>query len=83
MRTTIDLPDNVFHRLKVHSANQGISLKKYVTRVIERDLEQSGKKSIKKHTEFPLVHSKHPGTIQLNSEKIAAILEEKNSHVSP
>ncbi len=35
----------------------------------------------KKRVEFPLVHSKHPGSLYLTAERIAEILEEDD--VSP
>ena len=32
----------------------------------------------RKPVEFPLVHSKHPGTLQLTSERVAELLEEQD-----
>ena len=33
----------------------------------------------KKHVEFPLIHSKHPGTLHLTNERIAEILDEEDA----
>jgi hypothetical protein len=39
----------------------------------------SRKSPKKKRVEFPLVHSKHPGTLHLTGERIAEILDEEDA----
>lgn len=39
MRTTIDLPDPLFRRIKAKAALEGTSLKRLITRYVERGLE--------------------------------------------
>lgn len=82
MRTTIDLPDKLFRRLKAYSANQGISLKKFITRALERELVSGEKNPSETFITFPLVPSKKPGKTRLTSEKIAKILENEDSDFS-
>ena len=38
MRTTIDLPDPVFRRLKASAALEGLSLKELILRAVEKEL---------------------------------------------
>lgn len=42
MRTTIDLPDELFREAKVRAAMSGVSLKDLITRFVERGLQLSG-----------------------------------------
>jgi hypothetical protein len=37
------------------------------------------KPSVQKQVEFPLVHSKHPGTLNLTGQRIAEILDEEDA----
>lgn len=38
MRTTLDIPDNVFKMVKLKAVEEGISLKLVVTRALEREV---------------------------------------------
>ena len=38
MRTTLDLPDNLFKKAKLQAVHEGVSLKEVVTRALERGL---------------------------------------------
>ena len=72
MRTTIELPDPVFRRLKASAAIQGLSLKQIILRAVEREL---GSARIKKgKIRFPLIRSKQPGTLSLTNAEIDEIL---------
>lgn len=41
MRTTIDLPDNLFRQVKARAAVRGLKLKEYVAAALERSLLES------------------------------------------
>lgn len=41
MKTTIDLPDPLFRRLKASAAINGISLKSFITQAVEKSLDTS------------------------------------------
>lgn len=41
MRTTIDLPDELFRKVKVRAAASGVSLKDLIARFVERGLQLS------------------------------------------
>jgi hypothetical protein len=45
MRTTIDLPDQLFRRAKTKAAMEGTSLKELITRFIEQGLGDHGQES--------------------------------------
>jgi hypothetical protein len=72
MRTTIDLPDPVFKRLKATAALKGVSLKGIILAAVEKELQPGGLK--KKRTKFPLIRSKEPGTLSLTNADIDEIL---------
>jgi len=38
MRTTLDLPDNLFKKAKLQAVHEGVALKEVVTRALERGL---------------------------------------------
>ena len=38
MRTTLDLPDNLFRKAKLQAVHEGVALKDVVTRALERGL---------------------------------------------
>lgn len=42
MRTTIDLPDELFRQAKARAALSGVSLRELITRFVERGLQRSG-----------------------------------------
>ncbi|MEO8127260.1 MAG: hypothetical protein ABJF23_27465 [Bryobacteraceae bacterium] len=57
MRTTIDLPDNLFRRTKAVAALRGSSMKELIVQAIERELTtNAGKPSHR--SKFPVVHLK-------------------------
>ena len=72
MRTTIDLPDPVFRRLKATAALRGASLKAVILDAVERELRRPARPGRK--VTFPLVRSKEPGTLTLTNAEIDEIL---------
>jgi len=59
MRTTIDLPDNLFRRTKALAAVRGSSLKELVVRAVEREVEVGFSPEaapVPRSPKFPLVH---------------------------
>ena len=82
MRTTIDLPDRLFKTAKAISSLQGISLKQFITRAIEHELETGNLKLSSTRVSLPIVRSKRPGSVSISPERIAAILEAEDLSVS-
>ncbi len=72
MRTTIDLPDTVFRRLKATAALRGASLKTVILDAVEKELRRPAPS--RRKVRFPLVRSKEPGTLTLTNAEIDEIL---------
>lgn len=72
MRTTVDVPDPIFRRLKAAAALEGTSLKAIILRAVERELRPG--RSSKRRVKFPLIRSKEPGTLSLTNAEIDEIL---------
>jgi hypothetical protein len=80
MRTTIDVSDILYKKIKVSAAMEGISVKEFITRAVERELELSGSDFQSRRVRLPLVPSEKPGSLVLTSGDIAAALEEEDVH---
>ena len=82
MRTTIDLPDDVFRRVKAEAALRQKSLKELITEAIEHEI--GGDLSAReKRVEFPLVRSKRPGSVDPDFDTLAELLDAEDAHVPP
>ncbi len=81
MRTTVDIPAHLLRRAKAAAASEGKSLKAFLMRALAHELERSVEKKIaRKKVSLPLVPSYRPGTLQLNSDEIAHILNQEDRH---
>jgi len=77
MRTTIDLPDTLFKKMKAMAALKGMKMKEYVTDVLEKALATSKQTHLgkKRHeVKFPLIHRKKPGTIRYSNEQLEDLM---------
>jgi hypothetical protein len=66
MRTTVDIPDAMYRRLKTRAASDGSSAKALILRAVEQGLE------VKRA--LPVVRSKRPGTLQLDNARIYEVI---------
>ena len=71
MRTTVDIPDATYRRLKARAAEEGCSVKELVLRGVE---DQVSLRKRNKPVRLPIVRSKHPGTLNLTNEQIYEII---------
>jgi hypothetical protein len=69
MRTTVDIPDPVYRRLKTRAASEGTSAKQLILRGVERVLREPRRKRGRR-VKLPIVRSKEPGTLHLDNAKI-------------
>jgi len=69
MRTTIDIPDETYRRLKVKAAQEGQTVRQIALRGIERELAGAQDRPVRK-LELPLIRSIRPGTLDLTNEQI-------------
>jgi hypothetical protein len=73
MRTTVDIPDPVYRRLKSRAATEGSSAKELILRGVKQVLKENSRRS-QKRIKLPIIRSKHPGTLELDNDKIFEII---------
>ncbi len=73
MRTTVDIPDPVYRRLKSRAASEGSSAKELILRGVNHVLKPSPRKS-RRRIKLPIIRSKQPGTLELDNDKIFEII---------
>lgn len=69
MRTTVDIPDALYRELKTKAAREKRSVKELILRGVEGELRSATKKQ-KRRIKLPLIHSKCPGTLDIDNDKI-------------
>ena len=74
MRTTVDIPDSLYRRLKSRAASERISARELIVRGIEHALKERPPRKPGRRVKFPLIRSKQPGTVYLDNEKIFEII---------
>jgi hypothetical protein len=73
MRTTIDIPDAMYRRLKARAAGEGRSAKALILKGVEHVLK-SPQSGVGRRVALPLVKSKRPGAIRLDNARIYDII---------
>ena len=73
MRTTVDIPDSIYRRLKSRAASEGSSVKELILRGTQQVLKERPRKPGRR-VKFPLIPSKQPGTLELDNERIFEII---------
>ena len=74
MRTTIDIPDSLYRRLKVTAALRGCSVKELVLRSVQAELKAGRNTPRKKAVRLPIIDSKNPGWLDLTNQRVNEIL---------
>jgi hypothetical protein len=74
MRTTIDLPDELFRRAKAAAAVQGIKLREFVTTALERALQQGSNSGSRKRVKLPLIKGNGSSRVNPSREQLDASL---------
>ena len=69
MRTTVDIPNPLYRRLKSRATSEGSSAKALILRGVQRVLNERKRKS-RRRVRLPIVRSRRPGTVQLDNAKI-------------
>jgi len=72
MRTTVDIPDPTYRKLKSRAAAQGLSVKDLILHGVEKELQPDSRP--RKQIRLPIVRAKKPGTLQLTNEQIYEII---------
>ena len=73
MRTTIDIPDALYRRLKARAAGEGRSAKALILQGVEQVLKAKPDAPGRPVT-LPLVKSKRPGAIRIDNARIYDII---------
>ena len=72
MRTTVDIPDAMYRRLKARAAAEGKPAKALILKGVEQVLNTStpsGKKIV-----VPVISSKRPGSLRLDNARIYDVI---------
>ncbi len=72
MRTTVDIPDPAYRKLKSKAAQEGCSVKELILRGVQREIQTGARR--KGRLRLPILRSKEPGTLHLTNEQIHEIL---------
>jgi hypothetical protein len=72
VRTTVDIPDPTYRKLKSKAAQQGCPVKELILSGVERELRAGVRR--RGRVRPPLVRSKEPGTLDLTNEQIYEII---------
>lgn len=73
MRTTIDIPDEVYRRLKAKAALEGTSIRSLLVRAAEAALNKE-KGQVRRKLHLPIIPSARPGSLHITNEQIEDIL---------
>ena len=64
MRTTIELPEPVFHALEAQAVQEGSSVQSVILQAIERQLMRADNPSKRRRIQLPLLRSNRPGSLR-------------------
>ena len=73
MRTTVDIPDAIYRRLKSRAAREGSSAKALILRGVKEVLKAQRRKAGRR-VSLPIVRSKRPGSLDLDNARIYDII---------
>ena len=73
MRTTIDIPDAMYRRLKARAADEGRPAKALILRGVEQVLKSKARTSRRRVT-LPIVNSKRAGTMRIDNARIYDVI---------
>ncbi len=77
MRTTIDLPDPMFRRLKTTAVLRGTSMKALIIAALEREIDLQF--PVQSDEPFPVIRSRKPGSLHLDPDRMAEIFEAEDA----
>jgi hypothetical protein len=69
MRTTLDIPDEAYRRLKIKAAVEGKTIRKIALRGILREIDVPAAKPARRLAK-PILKSYSPGSIRIDNEQI-------------
>jgi hypothetical protein len=68
MRTTIDLPDELYRAVKARAALEGVSMRDYMTEALRARRPDTAAKArpVRRKSPFPLIRLKHTKALDLS-----------------
>ena len=69
MRTTLDIPDEAYRRLKIKAAMEGKTIRKIALRGILREIDEQETPPLPRLSEH-ILKSYAPGSIEIDNERI-------------
>ncbi len=69
MRTTLDIPDEAYRRLKIKAATEGKTIRKIALRGILREIDEQDTLPLPRLSE-PILKSYAPDSIDIDNERI-------------
>ncbi|MGE4180690.1 MAG: hypothetical protein AB7J34_12765 [Limisphaerales bacterium] len=72
MKTTLEIPDDLFRAAKAKAAMDGMKLKDLVAEGLRMVVHGPAARRARRRVSLPLVHSARPGSLELSGETIAA-----------
>jgi hypothetical protein len=73
MRTTIDIPDPMYRRIKARAATEGRTAKALILHAVEAALAQKTSMAGRRIA-LPIVGSRRPGTLRLDNARIYDVI---------
>lgn len=73
MRTTIDIPDDIYRAIKILAAERGDTLRELVLEGLE--MVKQAKQAPQQRFEVPVVRSSRPGSLAIDNEAIYDIID--------
>ena len=73
MRTTIDIPDALYRRIKARAATEGRPAKALILQAVEQALTPTAVGN-GRPVSLPIVRSKRPGTMRLDNARIYDVI---------
>jgi hypothetical protein len=70
MRTTIEIPDDIYKDVKRLAVDENTTVKQIVLRALEGALRTRIPHPAPKRLMLPIIHSKNPGTLDIDNERI-------------
>jgi tRNA(Glu) U13 pseudouridine synthase TruD len=76
MRTTVEIPEDLFREVKARAARKGTTLKAYIVEALSRRV--GGERQTTDRVELPLFGTKEGPPREVSSEMIRQVMEEED-----
>ena len=71
MRTSLDIPDDIYREMKIRAASEGTTMREIILDGVAMRLNPGNLAAKQKqHPRFPAVRSRNPGSLKLGEEGV-------------